>query len=74
MDNNGNATDKQIGGNSESERFLRGLQATISSGRINEFLPPEYRETLSVHEQPPATNLHPFTEYAQTFYARYNAI
>ena len=37
MDNHGNPIDRQIGGDSEAERFTRGIQAAVASGRIKEF-------------------------------------
>ena len=72
IDKKGTPIDRQIGGKSEAERFMKGLQAAISSGRIKEFLPPEYfvssaQSTNLQAEQ----NLHPFSAYAHDFYARY---
>ena len=67
---NGNPIAKQIGGKSEAERFMSGLQAAIASGRIRELLPPEYfqsSETLKTEEN--TKQLHPFTAYAHLFYA-----
>jgi len=72
LDKNGNPIAKQIGGKSEAERFMRGLQAAIASGRIRELLPPEYfqsSEPLKTEEN--TKQLHPFTAYAHMFYERY---
>lgn len=72
LDKNGNPTAKQIGGKSEAERFMSGLQAAIASGRIKELLPPEYfqpSEPLKTEEN--TKQLHPFTAYAHIFYECY---
>lgn len=69
-DSSGQPTYRQIGGGSEEERFLRGLQEIIRSGRINDYLP-DYSSPVAVNVNPPAKEQHPFTAYAKAFYARY---
>ena len=72
IDNHGNPINKQISGKSEADRFMSGLQAAISSGRIKELLPPEYLQLATqLNSEEAAKDLHPFTAYAHTFYARY---
>ena len=74
LDKNGNPIDKQIGGKSEAERFMHGLQAAILSGRIKEFLPAEYfQQSVSPTnvQTEPDQHLHPFSAYAHDFYCRY---
>lgn len=72
FDKYGNPVDKQISGKSETERFLKGLQFAISSGRIKEFLPPEYlQEPATADTAELQKNLHPFSAYAHEFYKRY---
>ena len=69
-DSSGQPTYMQIGGGSEEERFLRGLQEIIRSGRINDYLP-DYPSPIAANANPPAKEQHPFTAYAKDFYARY---
>lgn len=77
IDKQGNPSIMQIGGNSEAERLINGLQAAIASGRIMQLLPPEFIQqiapptTAQSMPEEPATELHPFTAYAQDFYVRY---
>ena len=69
-DSSGQPTYRQISGGSEEERFLRGLQEVIRSGRINDYLP-DYPSPIAANANPPAKEQHPFTAYAKDFYARY---
>ena len=73
IDKNGQPMDRQISGDSEAERFMRGLQAAIESGRIAMLLPPEYfSQTMPEGKRNESLRpLHPFSEYAHNFYARY---
>ena len=72
IDKNGNPVAKQIGGKSEAERFMSGLQAAIASGRIRELLPPEYfQSSEQFNAEENTKQLHLFTAYAHMFYERY---
>jgi len=72
LDKNGNPIANQIGGKSEAERLMSGLQAAIASGRIRELLPPEYfQSSEQFNAEENTKQLHPFTAYAHMFYERY---
>lgn len=66
IDENGNPLNRQIGGNNDAERFMRGLQAAIDSGLINHLLPPK-----SAIPQEPKQVLHPLNVYMLEWFDRY---
>ena len=66
VDENGNPVKRQIGGNNDGERFLRGLQAAIDSGMLNQFL--QLQPNIP---QKPERELHPLNTYMQAWFVRY---
>ena len=73
-DKDGNPVDRRIGGKSEAECFINGLQAAISCGRIKSYLPSEYFQQaaqINVVPAEPENLYHSFSAYAHEFYDRY---
>jgi len=66
LDQDGNILNRQIGGDNDSDRFLKGLQAAAESGALHKILGLQMNVPHEVQK-----DLHPFAPYAQQWFERY---